>query len=65
MISANQISAPKNYDNYLPGDLPFPNGREQYSNSIVSDSDQSLFIVDDDFEDDYGEDTSNMLFTIQ
>jgi hypothetical protein len=43
--------------------MPFPNGREQYSNSIVSDSDASLFIAEDDldFEDNNGDD---MLFTI-
>jgi hypothetical protein len=51
------------YDNFILGEMPFPNGREQYSNSIVSDSDASLFIAEDDldFEDYGGED---MLFTI-
>jgi hypothetical protein len=37
----------ENY-HYIQGEL-MP-GREHYSNSIVSDSDESLFIVDEDEE---------------
>lgn len=39
----------------------FPQGREHYSNSLISDSDDSLFIVD---EDEYGYEEFDAEFTI-